>query len=93
MAFASFNGVNHKVIDIGFGGLRVDEYDGGSTQGEEFIIDGLGITEENLIAVHLECTVAHRLGDQLGIAFVKLDTQVYDVLDAIMMRRKKYFNK
>ena len=37
--------------------------------------------------------VARRLGNELGVGFNELDSLSYDVLDALMMRRKKFFEK
>lgn len=57
------------------------------------MIDGIGLDEDNIVAVRVDCTVARRLGNQLGVGFVELDSLSYDVLDALMMRRKKFFEK
>ena len=78
---------------MGLGGFRIGDYEGELMPGTEFLVDGLGMTEEDIIAVRIDCTVARRLGKQLGAGFVELDSQSYDVIDALMMRKKKFFEK
>ena len=76
---------------MGLGGFRIGDYEGELMPGTEFLVDGLGMTEEDIIAVRIDCAVARRLGNQLGAGFVELDSQSYDVIDALMMRKKKFF--
>ena len=78
---------------MGLGGFRIGDYEGELMPGTEFLVDGLGMTEEDITAVRIDCTVARRLGNQLGAGFVELDSQSYDVIDALMMRKKKFFEK
>lgn len=92
-ACVSFEGEVYRVLDIGLGGFGIESYEGELMPGMEFMVDGLGLDEENIVAVRLDCTVARRLGNRLGVGFVELDSLSYDVLDAIMMRRKKFFEK
>ena len=92
-ACISFEGNVYKILDIGFGGFGVGEYEGELMPGTEFLVDGLGPDEDNIIAVRIDCHVARRLGNQLGVGFNELDSLSYDVLDALMMRRKKFFEK
>jgi hypothetical protein len=42
--------------------------------GTEFLVDGLGMTEEVIIAVRIDCAVACRLCNKLGAGFVELDS-------------------
>ena len=92
-ACVSFAGNVYQTVDIGFGGLGVGGYEGELMPGNECMIGGLGPDEENIVAVRIDCTVARRLGNQLGVGFIELDSLSYDVLDALMMRRKKFFEK
>ncbi len=92
-AVVSFEGNVYHTVDIGFGGLGVGSYEGELMTGDEFLIDGLGLDEDNIVAVRIDCHVARRLGNQIGIGFAELDGLAYDVLDALMMRRKKFFAK
>ncbi len=88
-ACVSFEGNVYQIVDMGFGGLGVGGYEGELMPGSEFMIDGLGPDEDNIVAVRINCHVARRLGNQLGVGFAGLDSLSYDVLDALMMRRKK----
>ncbi|MBC8338739.1 MAG: hypothetical protein H8E39_08615 [Alphaproteobacteria bacterium] len=92
-ACVSFEGNVYQVLDIGFGGFGIAGYEGELMPGKEFLLDGLGLDEDTMVAVRVDCTVARRLGNQLGVSFVELDSLSYDVLDALMMRRKKFFEK
>ncbi len=92
-AAVSLEGNIYQTLDVGFGGLMVGGYEGELMPGSEFVIDGLGLDEDNIIAVRINCHVARRLGNQLGVGFAELDSLSYDVLDALMMRRKKFFEK
>ncbi len=92
-ACISFEGNVYQTLDIGFGGIGVSGYEGELMPGSEFVVDGLGPDEDNIVAVRINCHVARRLGNQLGIGFAELDSLSYDVLDALMMRRKKFFEK
>ena len=78
---------------MGLGGFRIGDYEGELMPGTEFLVDGLGMTEEVIIAVRIDCAVACCLGNKLGSGFVELDSQSYDVIDALMMRKKKFFEK
>jgi len=92
-AYVSFEGTTYRTLDIGLGGFGVGDYEGELMPGKEFMVDGMGLEEDNLVAVRLDCTVARRLGNQLGVGFVELDSLSYDVIDALIMRRKKFFEK
>ena len=92
-AYVSFEGNTYQTVDIGLGGFGIANYEGELMTGQEFMVDGLGLEEDNLVAVRLDCTVARRLGNQMGVGFIELDSLSYDVIDALIMRRKKFFEK
>ena len=56
---------------MGLGGFRIGDYEGELMPGTEFLVDGLGMTEEVIIAVRIDCTVARRLDNKLGAGFVE----------------------
>ena len=72
-ACVSFEGEVYRVLDIGLGGFRIGGYEGELMPGQEFMIDGIGFDEDNIVAVRVDCTVARRLGNQIGVGFVELD--------------------
>jgi len=92
-AFIAIEGNVYRALDLGLGGFRIDGYEGELMSGSEFLVEGLGINEEDIIAVRIDCTVARRLGNQMGAGFVELDSLSYDVIDALMMRKKRFFEK
>ena len=49
------------MLDMGLGGFRIGDYEGELMPGTEFLVDGLGMTEEVIIAVRIDCAVACRL--------------------------------
>lgn len=92
-AFFSLEGEIFQALDFGLGGFRIGGYQGELMPGKEFLVDGIGPSEEDIVAVRVDCVVARRLGNEMGAGFVELDSLTYDVLDALMMRRKKFFEK
>jgi hypothetical protein len=92
-ACISIEGEVYQALDIGLGGFRIGNYEGELIPGQDFLVEAIGLDEDNMVAVRVDCTVARRLGNQLGVGFVELGSLSYDVLDALMMRRKKFFEK
>ena len=89
----SFGDKQYQTLDWGFGGFRVGDYDGELRPGDEFTVDGLGLVGGHVFGVRIDCLVARRLGQQLGAGFVELSSNAYDLLEALMMRRKKFLEK
>ena len=92
-ANVSFEGETYQTIDLGFGGFRIDGYGGELKPGQEFVLDGIGPGDEEVFMVRVDCLVARRLGSQLGVGFTGLSSDAYDILEALLMRRKKFFEK
>lgn len=92
-ANVSFEGETYQTIDLGFGGFRIDGYGGELKPGDEFTLDGIGPGDGEVFAVRVNCLVARRLGSQLGAGFTELSSEAYDILEALLMRRKKFFEK
>lgn len=92
-ANVSFGGKTYQTIDLGLGGFRIDGYEGELMPGQEFVLEGIGPGDDEVFAVFVNCLVARRLGSQLGVGFVELSSEAYDILDALLMRRKKFFEK
>ena len=92
-ANVSFGGETYQTIDMGLGGFRIDGYAGELKPGDEFVLDGIGPGDEEVFAVRVDCLVARRLGSQLGAGFAGLSSDAYDIIDALLMRRKKFFAK
>lgn len=89
-----FRDESYATIDWGLGGFRIAEYEGELKLDEEFVVDGIGPGDQDeLLAVRIESRVARRLDDQLSVAFITLSGDAYDILEALMMRRKKFLEK
>ena len=93
VANVSIEGETYQTIDLGLGGFRIDGYGGELKPGDEFLLEGIGPADEEVFAVRVDCLVARRLGNQLGAGFVELTSEAYDILDALLMRRKKFLAK
>ena len=89
----AFGNMQCQTLDWGFGGFRIGDYEGELKPGDEFTIDGLGMVDGDVFAVRIDCRVVRRLGRQLGVGFLALSSDAYDLLEALMMRRKKYLEK
>ena len=89
----AFGDQQYQTLDWGMGGFRIGDYEGELKPEDELIVDGLGMVDGDLFAVRIDCLVARRLGQQLGVGFVGLSSDAYDLLEALMMRRRKYLEK
>ncbi|MBI2587003.1 MAG: hypothetical protein HYW28_14190 [Rhodospirillales bacterium] len=89
----SFGGNRYQTLDWSLGGFRVGGYQGDLLPGHEFKLDGIGFTVEEIYSVIIDCKVVRSFEGQLAVSFVELTPKAYDALEALMMRRKKYFEK
>ncbi|MFQ5764148.1 MAG: hypothetical protein ACE5GT_04405 [Rhodospirillales bacterium] len=89
----SFDGDVYQTLDWGLGGFRVDDYKGSLLPGAEFIVDGIGPGDEEVFAIRIDCQAIRVADGQLAASFVELSGQAYDILEALMMRRKKFLEK
>jgi len=89
----SFDGNRLMTLDWSLGGFRVQGYKGKLLAEQEFELDGIGFNVEEVYALIIRCRVVRSFEGQVAAAFVELSPQAYDALEALMMRRKKYFEK
>ena len=89
----SFDGDRHQTLDWSLGGFRVQGYKGKLLPGQEFDLDGVGFSVDEVYSLIINCRVVRSFEGQLAAAFVELSPQAYDALEALMMRRKKFFEK
>jgi hypothetical protein len=89
----SFGGDRYQTLDWSLGGFRVQGYKGDLLPGHEFKLDGVGFSVEEIYSVVIDCKVVRLFEGQLAVSFVELTPKAYDTLEALMMRRKKYFEK
>jgi len=89
----AFGDKQYQTLDWGMGGFRIGDYEGELRPDDEFTVDGVGMVDGDIFVVHIDCRVARRLGQQLGAGFIGLSSDAYDLLEALMMRRKKFLEK
>jgi hypothetical protein len=89
----SFGGERYPTLDWGLGGFRVGDYKGKLLPDQEFKLDGIGFSVEEIYGLSIDCKVVRLFDGQLAVSFVGLSSQAYDALEALMMRRKKFFEK
>lgn len=89
----AFEGETYQTLDWGLGGFRVDGYMGTLLPKSEFVVEGLAPGNEEVFDVRINCEVVRVADGQLAGSFKELSSEAYDFLEALMMRRKKFFEK
>ena len=89
----AFEGKRYQTLDWGFGGFRIGGYQGELKPGDRFTVDGVGLVDGDVFGVRIDCRVVRRLGQQMGLGFLELSSDAYDLLEALMMRRRKFLEK
>jgi len=90
----SFRGGHYQTLDWGLGGFRIDNFKDPMKKDEEFIVDGIGPADEDeLISVRIPCRAVRRNKHELSCTFVVLSSDAYDLIEALMLRRKKVLDK
>ena len=90
----SFRGRRYQTVDWGLGGFKIDTYDGKLKKDEEFTVDGIGPADEDgLMSVHIVCRAVRRNNEEFSGAFTELKDNAYEILEALMLRQKKYLEK
>ncbi len=89
-----FGGQRYQTVDWGLGGFKIDTYDGKLKKDEKFVVDGIGpADEDDLISVHIVCRAVRRNNEEFSGAFTELKDNAYEIIEALMLRRKKYLEK
>lgn len=90
----AFRGKRYQTVDWGLGCFKIDTYDGSLKKDEEFVIDGIGAADEDdLIPVHIVCRAMRRNHEDFSGAFTELRDNAHEIIEALMLRRKKYLDK
>lgn len=89
----SFGGERYQTVDWSLGGFQILGYKGKLLPGHEFKLDGVGFDVENVYSLSIDCSVVRSREGNLAASFIQLTPQAYDALEALMMRRKKFFEK
>ena len=90
----AFRGQRYQTVDWGLGGFRIDTYDGKLKKDEEFVVDGIGPADEDeLIPIHIVSRAVRRNREEFSAAFTALSSDAYEIIEALMLRRKKVLEK
>ena len=83
----------YKTLDWSFGGFRVGDYKGNIRGNAEFMVTGIGPDLENIFDVRVDCKAVRIADEQLSASFIEMESDVYDILEALMTRREKSLEK
>ena len=83
----------YQTLDWSFGGFRIGDYEGNIKGNAEFMVTGIGPDLENIFDVRVDCQAVRVTDGQLSASFVEIDSDVYDILEALMLRREKPLEK
>ena len=83
----------YRTLDWSFGGFRIGGYEGNIRDNTEFMINGIGPDLENIFNVKVDCKAVRITDDQLSASFIEIDSDIYDILEALMLRREKPLEK
>ena len=90
----AIHGETFQTLDWGLGGFRINNFKGAMKKDEEFILDGIGPADEDeVLVMRIPCRAVRRNRYELSCAFMALSSEAYDLLEALMLRRKKYLEK
>jgi len=80
-------------LDWSLGGFRIGGYSGNIIAKAEFLVTGIGPDLDNIFDVRIDCQAVRINGEQLSASFIEIDSNVYDILEALMHRREKPLEK
>lgn len=83
----------YQTLDWSFGGFRIGGYNGSIQGNTDFLVNGIGPDLKTMFAVRVDCTAIRVNDGQLSASFIELDSDIYDILEALMMRREKQIEK
>ncbi len=83
----------YQTLDWSLGGFRIGGYEGNIRGNTEFMINGIGPDLETIFAVRVDCKAIRIADGQLSASFIELDFEVYDILEALMLRRENLLEK
>lgn len=83
----------YQTLDWSFGGFRIGGYKGNIHGNAEFLVNGIGPDLETIFNVRVDCKSIRLADGQLSASFLEIDSDVYDILESLMSRRKKPLEK
>lgn len=79
----------YQSIDWSLGGIKFEPYYGNVQTGEAFVITGLGPGNGEPVPVTVRARAIRVQGGRVAARFVELDERAYNVLEALIMRRRR----
>lgn len=86
----AFGGRYYQSVDWSLGGFLIEPYVGEMRVDREFMVDAIGPGDGDLIKMPIRARVVRNSRGRLAASFVDLSDTAFDVLEALMMRRRKY---
>ncbi len=83
----------YQTLDWSFGGFRIGGYKGNIRGNAEFLVNGIGPDLDTIFTVRIDTKAIRIADEQLSASFIEKDSDVYDILEALMTRREKPFEK
>ncbi len=83
----------YQTLDWSFGGFRIGGYKSNIHGKAEFMVNGIGPDLKTIFDVRVDCHAVRVTDGQLAASFIKIDSDVYDILEALMLRREKPLEK
>tara|TARA_Y100000031_G_scaffold48530_1_gene55591 strand:- start:43 stop:525 length:483 start_codon:yes stop_codon:yes gene_type:complete len=76
----------YQTLDWSFGGFRIGGYKSNIHDNTGFMVNGIGPDLKTIFDVRVT-------DGQLSASFIEIDSDVYDILEALMLRREKPLEK
>lgn len=86
----TFDGRIYQSVDWSLGGFLIEPYVGTMLTDREFTVDGIGPGDGDLIKLPIRARVVRNSRGRLAASFVDLSDNAFEILEALMMRRRKY---
>lgn len=86
----TFDGRIYQSVDWSLGGFLIEPYVGTMLADREFMVDGIGPGDGDLIKLPIRARVVRNSRGRLAASFVDLSDSAFEILEALMMRRRKY---
>ena len=83
----------YKTLDWSLGGFRIGDYKGNIRTDAEFMVNGIGPDLENIFNVRVDCKAVRVSDGRLSASFIEIGSDVYDILEALLLRREKSLEK
>lgn len=83
----------YSTLDWCLGGFRIGGFKSKLVANAEFLVSGIGPDLDNIFEVRIDCQAIRLTDDRLSASFIEIDSDVYDILEAMMLRREKPLEK